>query len=55
MRKPENYNLPIFDKLPEGWKIDKDATNAPNGYVFINNNKSRFGGERETGLMKCPQ
>lgn len=46
-RNPDKYNLPIYEHLPEGWKVDKGATNAPLGYVFINNNKSRFGGERD--------
>lgn len=50
-RNPDKYNLPIYEHLPEGLIVDKEATNAPSGYVFINNHKSRFGGERKTGLM----
>lgn len=41
----------IYDSLPEGWKIRKDSI-APQGYIWIWNGKSRFGGEYRHGLMK---
>lgn len=42
----------VISSLPNGWKRVEGATTAPNGYVVVSNNKSRFGGERETKLMK---
>ena len=42
----------IISELPEGWKRVEGATTAPNGYVVVSNNESRFGGGRETKLMK---
>lgn len=43
--------IPIYDSLPEGWKIRKDSI-APQDYIWIWNGKSRFGGEYRHGLMK---
>ena len=53
--KPLNKNWKqsdIISELPEGWKRVEGATTAPNGYVVVSNNESRFGGGRETKLMK---
>ena len=44
--------IPIYDSLPEGWKIKENASTAPRGYVWIWNVKSHFGGEYRHGLMK---
>lgn len=44
----------VVDSLPDGWKEDKRATTAPNGYVWVTNGKSRFGSERKAALMKIP-
>lgn len=44
----------VVDSLPDGWKEYKRATTAPKGYVWVTNNKSRFGGERKAALMKIP-
>lgn len=41
----------IYPTLPENWAITQGATMAPRGYVIIDNQKSRFGGERKHGLM----
>ena len=43
--------IPIYDSLPEGWKICKGSI-APQDYIWIWNGKSRFGGEDRHGLMK---
>lgn len=40
-----------YNRLPSGWRIDKRA-NAPIGYVAISNNKSRFGGQRKSGILR---
>lgn len=45
----------IYTELPKGWAVDKNAQTAPPGYVWINNNKSWFGGERVNALMKKPE
>ena len=42
----------VLDHVPEGWKVIGGCTNAPAGYRFINNNKSRFGGEYQHALVK---
>lgn len=50
MRIPEN--CPVFEKMPDGWAVLRDAATAPRGYVWIWNRKSRFGGKYEHGLLK---
>ena len=42
----------VYTRLPEGWKINHGATTAPNGYAWINNGKSLFGGEYRHALLK---
>lgn len=42
----------VYDHLPDGWRVIDGANTAPNGYVWICNNKPMFGGEYEHGLMK---
>ena len=44
--------MAVLDHVPEGWKVVSGCTNAPAGYRFINNNKSRFGGEYQHALVK---
>ncbi|WP_343121139.1 hypothetical protein [Intestinimonas butyriciproducens] len=41
----------VYQELPEGWAVNDRAMTAPNGYLFIHNNKSLLGGERKTALM----
>lgn len=47
--------IPIYDSLPEGWRIKENTNTAPRGYVWIWNAKSRFGGEYRHGLMKVKE
>jgi hypothetical protein len=47
----ENHNIKIYLEMPKGWIKDFGATTAPAGSVWIHNNKSRFSGEREQGLL----
>jgi hypothetical protein len=42
----------VLDNIPRGWSIVRGATTAPNGYVIISNNKSRFFGKRETAISE---
>lgn len=57
-KKRENSllnSLPEINKVPKGWvAVEGDGTggNIPAGYALISNNKSRFGGKRETALIK---
>ena len=44
--------IKVLNQVPEGWKVVDGCTNAPAGYRFINNNKSRFGGEYQHALVK---
>jgi len=44
--------IPIYDSLPEGWRIKENTNTAPRGYVWIWNVKSHFGGKYRHGLMK---
>ena len=48
-------SLPEINKVPKGWvAVEGDGIggNVPAGYALISNNKSRFGGKRETALIK---
>ena len=56
-KKPEMLNKSwsqedVIKELPKGWKRVEGATTAPNGYVVVSNNKSRYDGGRETKLIK---
>ena len=55
MRGSENnehvQRLKIMDHIPDGWGVIGGASNAPFGYVWINNRKSLFGGEYEHALV----
>ena len=44
--------IEVLDHVPEGWKVVGGATAHPAGYRWINNNKSRFGGEYQHALVK---
>ena len=45
--------IQFFKKMPKGWKKINNATTAPVGYVWINNNKSRFSKqEYQSALLK---
>ena len=39
-------------RLPKNWKQVKGATTAPNGFIWVSNNKSLFGGKRQMALIK---
>ena len=42
----------FLDTMPEGWRINRLATNAPHGYVWINNGKPLLSGEYDNALLK---
>ena len=44
--------MAVLDHVPEGWRVIGGAVNHPSGYRFINNNRSRFGGEYQHALVK---
>lgn len=44
--------IPVYTTIPDSWRIDEGATTAPRGYVWINNGKSRFGGEYQQVLYR---
>ena len=44
-------DVPLYDRIPDGWKRTKGAQTAPRGYVWVDNNKSMFGGERKSGMV----
>lgn len=49
----EDPTIPKLDRLPEGWVRTKGvAQAAPEGWYWANNNKSFFGGERKSALIK---
>lgn len=47
-----NQQYPVFDELPKGWVIIKNALTAPCGYKWVSNNKSLFSGERKLGFIR---
>ena len=42
----------VLDHVPAGWQDVGGCTNEPAGYRFLNNTKSRFGGEYQHALVK---
>ena len=47
--------LKPLDKLPEGWKWVKGATNTPKGFKWAYNGESFFSGKRLQALVKVSQ
>lgn len=45
-------DTPEINKLPKGWSVVTGTYMIPAGYQLVSNNKSRFGNERETALIK---
>lgn len=43
--------MEVLDHVPDGWRVLRGTTTEPKGYRFINNNKSRFGGEYKHALV----
>lgn len=50
--KHNGHEVPVFDKLPEGWRILEGATTAPRGYRWIDNKKSFFSKEHRMAFIK---
>lgn len=48
----KQQGVDVFDKMPKGWVEVENTNTQPNGYVWVSNNKSLFGGERKHGLLK---
>ena len=46
------YKVKVLQRQPKGWTPIKGAMTAPRGYIWVSNNKSLFGGERKTALIK---
>ena len=44
--------IEVISKMPDGWSVIKGASTAPNGFVWVSNKKSHFGGERKQALLK---
>lgn len=44
-------NAIIYEIMPPGWKVIKNAQNSPCGYRFISNGKSRFDKDYRIGLI----
>lgn len=43
----------VYEKIPEGWKIDKTAGSPLHGYEFINNGKSIINGGKRSLVRVC--
>lgn len=41
---------PLFDAIPEGWVVEKNAGSPLHTHVFVNNGKSILSGEQKKGL-----
>ena len=50
-RKGE-YEYPVVNSVPKGWKKVNGTLTQPNGYIWISNGKSLFGGERQHAIVK---
>lgn len=42
---------PVYSEVPKGWREIEGATTAPEGFKWVSNGKSMFGGEREQALV----
>lgn len=42
----------VLDRLPDGWRYLDGASTAPVGYRWACNNRSRFGGEYRSALIR---
>jgi hypothetical protein len=45
-------SLPVFDGLPDGWRVIEGAQTAPLGFRLICNGESLFSGLRKTALIE---
>ena len=45
-------HIPVYDRMPEGWRKIQGALTAPRGYAWIHNGKSLFGGEYRHGFIR---
>lgn len=50
-QRAEVNGTEVLDHVPEGWRVIGGANMAPNGYRFINNNKSRWSGQYKHALV----
>jgi len=50
----EINGVEVFDRLPDGYKIDTTA-HAPAGYIYAHNGKSRFSGQRKAVYVVKPE
>lgn len=48
----KEMGIRFVNEMPDGWAVIKEATTAPNGYVWINNKKPLFSGEYEHALLR---
>lgn len=44
--------VPVYYKLPEGWRILEGTTTEPRGYRWIDNKTSFFSKEHQLALLK---
>lgn len=52
-KTPRNSDemYPVYETLPEGWKIDESSSTAPKGYVWINTDESFLANKRKSGFI----
>ena len=48
----KEMGIRFVNEMPDGWDVIKEATSAPEGYVWINNKKSCFSDEYEHALLR---
>lgn len=46
------YKVKVLKRQPKGWKPIKGAKTAPQGFIWVSNNKSLFSGKRRMALIK---
>lgn len=50
-QQAEAKGTAVLDHMPNGWGVIRKTNTQPVGYVWVNNRKSRFGGEYEHALL----
>lgn len=52
MKRQPQPGIPIYDTMPDGWRVIQGAMTAPNGYVWIYNGKSIFSKEYRHAYLR---
>lgn len=49
------FYIDVHDEMPDGWKIQANATTNPKGYVWITNGLPQFSGKKIYAFLKTDE